>query len=168
MLNASQTEKIKLEHDAAKLFLRLYEKQNAVSMRHIWYNQPKKPDVSCYQNKQKLDIEIAHVYGSEKEAMAILGRDLSTETQDELKKLLFIPAKTRLTQALQRILKQKAKKHYDSERVWLVIRNANPFWQNQDIQSVKHILSIPNYHPFEEIWVIGDIEGKSGLTKLYP
>lgn len=168
MVNASEKEKIALEHQAAKLFLRLYEKQFNLPMRHIWHNQPSKPDVSCYQNDEKLDIEIAHLYGSEKEAMAILGRDLSNETKENLSALLLEPIETRLTKALQRILANKALKHYDSNRVWLVIRNANPFWHNRDIQALQHHFTMPSPHPFEQVWIIGDMNGNSGLTQLYP
>lgn len=168
MLSASEKEKVELEHQAAKLFLRLYEKQFNLPMRHIWHNQPSKPDVSCYQGEDKLDIEIAHLYGSEKEAMAILHRELSSETKENLKALLLEPIETRLTKALQRILANKALKHYDSKRVWLVIRNANPFWRNNDIQALQHHFAMPTPHPFEQVWIIGDMQGHSGLTQLYP
>ena len=80
-------------------------------MRHIWHNQPSKPDISCYQNDEKLDIEIAHLYGSEKEAMAILGRELSEETKVNISDLMLEPIEMRLTKALQRILANKALKH---------------------------------------------------------
>lgn len=168
MTNTSEKEKLTLEHQAAKLFLRLYEKQFNVPMRHIWHNQPSKPDVSCYQGDSKLDLEIAHLYGSEKEAMAILQRELSGETKESLKALLLEPIESRLTNALQRILANKALKHYDSNRVWLVIRNANPFWRNEDIQALSHHFIIPAPHPFEQVWIIGDMQGYSGLTQLYP
>lgn len=168
MLSASEKEKVKLEHQAAKLFLRLYEKQFNLPMRHIWHNQPSKPDVSCYQAEEKLDIEIAHLYGSEKEAMAILKRELSTETKEHLCALLLEPIETRLTKALKRILSSKACKHYDSKRVWLVIRNANPFWHSKDIQALQHHFVMPSPHPFEQVWIIGDMKGHSGLIQLYP
>ena len=69
MNRESEQEKIALEHGAAKLFLRCYEKQFGVSMRNIWHNTPSKPDVSCYKGDERLDIEVAHLYASETEAM---------------------------------------------------------------------------------------------------
>ena len=77
-------EKIKLEHEAARLFMRLYEQRFGITMRHIWHNEPARPDVSCYYDNQRLDLEIAHLYGSEAEAMQILGRSLSLQTHQEL------------------------------------------------------------------------------------
>ncbi len=56
--------------------MRLYQHKFGVKMQHIWHNEPAKPDVSCYLEQQRLDLEIAHLYGSEAEAMKILGREL--------------------------------------------------------------------------------------------
>ncbi len=167
MDKTSHQEKIELEHQAAKLFLRLYEHHFNIPMRHIWHNQPSKPDVSCYQAQTQLDLEIAHLYGSEKEAMAILGRELSDETKLSLQSLLLEPIEQRLSFALNKILINKAKKHYNSARVWLVIRNANPFWHCDDIKAIQPELTINEGHPFEQIWIIGDIQGTSGMICLY-
>ena len=82
-----QSEKIMLEHQAAKVFMRLYEQQFKQPMRHIWHNQPAKPDVSCYFAGERLDLEIAHLYGSEVEAMHILGRTLTEQTRFALQEL---------------------------------------------------------------------------------
>lgn len=84
MKRSSDEEKRQLEHDAAKLFLRCYEQQQGIHMRNIWHNEPNKPDVSCYQENEQLDIEIAHLYASETEAMAVLGRPLSMQMQRDL------------------------------------------------------------------------------------
>ncbi|RXE88130.1 hypothetical protein [Pseudoalteromonas sp. A757] len=156
MDRASEAEKVKLEHDAAKLFLRSYEKQFAVHMRHIWHNEPNKPDVSCYQGKTQLDIEIAHFYASEKEAMAVLGRPLSLSTQRELAAMSQAADSDQLSIGLQRLLNQKAKKHYDSQRVWLLIRNASPIYHLDDFKRLKATWEIPDCHPFEQVWVLCD------------
>lgn len=166
-MNGSE-EKILLEHEAARIFMRLYEKRYNIKMRHIWHNEPARPDVSCYYDEQKLDLEIAHLYGSEVEAMHILGRELSQQTHQELVSLLRVPAEQRMLAALQRIIFKKAEKHYDSKRVWLVIRNANPLWRRQDMLSHCNKLHMPKQHPFEQIWVIGDMQGLSGILPLYP
>lgn len=162
----SVQEKLSLEHQAARLFMRMYERQYGAEMRHIWHNEPRKPDVSCYMDGQRLDIEIAHLYGSEQEAMALLGRDLSAQTQFELRQLWLQPSDQRLAYALNKILLSKAEKCYESQRVWLVVRNANPLWMAADIENVKAQVRLPQSHPFQAIWVIGDWSGHSGMVKF--
>ncbi|WP_245728327.1 hypothetical protein [Rheinheimera pacifica] len=161
-------EKIKLEHEAARLFMRLYEQRFGIAMRHIWHNEPARPDVSCYYDEQKLDLEIAHLYGSEVEAMHILGRELGSNTHKELLALLRTPVQHRLLTALNRLISNKAEKTYHTERVWLVIRNANPLWTRREILQHYHQLHMPKRHPFEQIWLIGDMQGQSGILALYP
>ncbi len=161
-------EKLELEHEAARLFMRLYERQFGIPMRHIWHNEPKKPDVSCYLDHQRLDLEIAHLYGSEEEAKLILGRAVTLRTLEALHRLIEVPVDRRLVNALNAILVTKAEKSYHSERVWLVLRNANPLWSRQDLEANLHRVTLPNSHPFEQIWVIGDMNGRSGILRLFP
>lgn len=164
----SNGEKQQLEHQAAKQFMRLYEQKTGMVMRHIWHNQPAKPDVSCYLNQQRLDLEIAHLYGSEVEAMHILGRDLDDNTRQELIALLNTPAQLRLFTALERLLTNKSVKTYDSDRVWLIIRNVNPLWSTKDIMQLYLKLHIPLAQPFEQIWLISDPSATAELIALYP
>ena len=167
-MKSSIDEKIALEHQAAKLFMRLYQHKFGIKMQHIWHNEPAKPDVSCYLEQQRLDLEIAHLYGSEAEAMHILGRELGENTHKELLALLRTPAQHRLLTALNRLISNKAEKSYNTERVWLVIRNANPLWTRRDILQHYRALHMPKRHPFEQIWLIGDMQGQSGILALYP
>ncbi|KRS20604.1 hypothetical protein AAY72_12720 [Alishewanella sp. WH16-1] len=166
-MNAA-AEKISLEHEAARIFMRHYEQRFGVKMRHIWHNEPRRPDVSCYYDNQRLDLEIAHLYGSEAEAMHILGRELSQQTHQELLALLRLPVEQRMLEALNRIICNKAQKYYESEKVWLVIRNANPLWRREDMLAHCNKLHLPQQHPFEQIWVVGDMLGVSGILPLYP
>lgn len=167
-MNRSVQEKIELEHQAARLFMRLYEQKFGVPMRHIWHNEPKKPDVTCYLDNQRLDLEIAHLYGSEEEAKLILGREANLRTLDALHHLIAVPVGERLLNALNAILASKAEKSYHSDRVWLVLRNANPLWSREDLESNLHRVTLPKDHPFEQIWVVGDMEGESGILQLFP
>lgn len=167
--HASETEKIRLEHQAAKIFMHWYEHDTGKHIRHIWHNKPIKPDVSCMFEGERLDIEVAHLYGSEQEAMQILGRNLSDLTRSALAELAqFDDPHERLLSALNRILTNKAGKHYNTKRVWLVIRNAHPAWNRDEIQSLQHCIDVPAHHPFEQIWMVGDISGDSGIIQLYP
>ena len=165
--NKSELEKVALEHQAAKLFMTLYESQYQIPMRHIWHNQPAKPDVSCYCNGHKLDLEIAHLYGSETEAMAVLGRPLSLEMEQAIAQMAESDLTLRLKNALGRLLHNKAKKRYDSQQVWLVIRNASSCWSQTDLQRVLNDIPVAKHHPFSEIWLITDFYGKNGLIKIF-
>jgi hypothetical protein len=165
----SEQEKMALEHQAAKLFMRWYERDTGKLIRHLWHNQPNKPDVSCQLEGQRLDLEIAHLYGSEQEAMAILGRELSELTRLELRELVSnSEPNKRLLVALNRILYNKSLKQYKTNRVWLVIRNAHPAWDKSHIEALQHCIDVPPNHPFEQIWIVGDFQGKSGIVGLHP
>lgn len=166
-LNQNQTEKILLETQAAELFAQCYAAQFNRSVSLVSNNVPQKPDVTCLVGERRIDIEIAHLYGSQAEAQQILGKSLDCKTQHELS-LLEAEGNTdqRLVNALNRILANKASKHYDSECVWLVIRNVNPQWQQQDISNNLDKLTIPKGHPFNQVWIIGDFAGTSGLVLI--
>jgi len=166
---SSSAEKIHLEHEAAKLFMRQYEKRTGHEIRHIWHNQPMRPDVSCVLEGQRLDLEIAHLYGSEQEAMKILKRALTEKTRAELQaQANFSDVDQRLLNALNRILLNKAQKRYKSKQVWLVIRNAHPAWTAKKITALQHRIQVPFEHPFEQIWMVADMQGKSGIVQLFP
>lgn len=150
----SDGEKLELEHEAAKLFMRRYEKQYGVPMRHIWHNSPRKPDVSCYLDGERLDLEIAHLYGSDAEAKSLLGRNLSQETKQILLHLKKTPPTHRLLTALNQVLLSKSRKCYDSNNVWLVIRNLNPHWQTETFAEHAHLIDLPKNHPFKQIWLL--------------
>jgi hypothetical protein len=158
-----------LEHQAAKLFMRWFENETGKPIRHLWHNRPNKPDVSCRFEDDRLDLEVAHLYGSEQEAMQILGRELSDVTRNELQALdnNTEPDKRLLT-ALNRILLNKSMKRYKTKRVWLIIRNAHPAWMKEQIQALQDSITIPPTHPFEQIWIVGDWDGKSGIVQLFP
>ncbi len=161
-------EKLRLEHEAARLFMRLYQRRYGISMRHIWHNQPAKPDVSCYLAQQRLDLEIAHLYGSEAEAMQLLGRELSAQTREALALLNTLPVETRMLAALDRLIRQKAGKSYDSQRVWLVIRNTHPHWRPDQLAQYRQQITLPGAQPFEQIWLVADYRGDFGIAAVYP
>ncbi|WP_305907472.1 hypothetical protein Q9L42_015655 [Methylomarinum sp. Ch1-1] len=167
-MNPRMLEKIKLEHEAARLFMRLYEQRFGIEMRHIWHNEPKKPDVSCYLDGERLDLEIAHFYGSEEEAQLIQGREVTIRKLETLHRLINVPVDHRLLNALNTILANKAEKSYHSERVWLVLQNANPLWSRSDLEANLHQVTLPGAHPFEEIWFVGDMERSSDILRLFP
>mgnify|MGYP000562426063 CR=1 FL=1 len=163
-----EQEKIKLEHEAAKLFMRAYEKNTGHEIRHIWHNKPRKPDTSCMLGGEHLDMEIAHLYGSEVEAMKLLGKELPEKSRLDLHLLVHsTDTNERLVLALNLILENKSKKHYRSSRVWLIIRNANPEWDAQIIKNMVSRITLPSSHSFDQIWIVGDMQGESGIVCLY-
>ena len=176
-LSASESEKRRLEHEAARLFMRAYEHQFHQSIRHIWHNDPAKPDISCYLQGQKLDLEIAHLYASEREARIASGDAAGSREHEHyhgsehlwayLHDLACMDWQQRLKQSLSRILTSKARKHYNSRRCWLIIRNASPLWQRQEFCQLLPHLNLPP-HPFEQIWVVPDFPGEEPLVKLFP
>jgi len=153
---SSEEEKIRLEHDAAKLFMRRYEQMFGVPMRHIWHNEPRKPDVSCYLDGKRLDLEIAHLYGSTEEAKQLLGKSLTGQTLQALEHLHKTPPTHRMLEALSRVLHSKSQKHYESQSVWLVIRNLNPKWQTSMFAEHLHLIETPKQHPFNQIWLLSN------------
>ena len=178
-LNRSETVKRQLERDAARLFMRQYELKFATPMRDIWHNEPSKPDISCHLGGQPLDLEIAHLYASVSEAK-LLTREITEQVSpaDELKasdkelelirylsELVEMDSHQRLYTALGHILRRKAEKHYDSKRVWLVIRNASPIWQADDFRRCASSLQLQS-HPFENIWLLPDFNGQQAPILL--
>lgn len=176
-LSHSESEKRRLEREAAKFFMRAYEKQFHQPMRHIWHNQPAKPDISCFLNGAELDLEIAHLYASEQEARIAAGDNPPPAAADQyhgeehlwayLADLASMETGRKLHTALQRILTSKARKRYHSNRVWLVIRNASPLWQHDDFLPIVRHLVLPPHH-FEQIWLLTDFKGENPLLRLGP
>lgn len=166
---SSESEKLKLEHKAAKLFMRWYEQESGRQIRHLWHNRPTKPDTSTLLEGERLDLEIAHLYGTEEEAMKLLGRALPEATRLALHLLeRTTDTDQRLTNALNRILQNKSEKTYKTKRVWLVIRNMHPDWDADRIRKQCAVIDVPKNHPFEQIWIVGDVHGQSGIVRLYP
>lgn len=166
-VSPSEAAKLKLEHDAAKLFMRQYERLTGHTIRHIWHNRPRRPDVSCMLDGKKLDLEIAHLYGSSQEAMDILKQGINANVKHHLElQEKFSDTNERLTNALNAILKNKAGKYYDSHRVWLVIRNAHPAWNRELVLNAMNNIEIPSGYQFDQIWLVADFTGKSGIVRL--
>ena len=167
-LNRSESLKRKIERDAARYFLRWFESLYQIPMRNIWHNEPSKPDISCHLDGEPLDLEIAHLYASASEAKiltqeiilqtqgteaAVNASDKELELLNYLADLVEMDSKLRLETALTRLLTNKAKKTYDSPRVWLVIRNASPLWKSKEFEQCIEGFNMPK-NPFEQIWLL--------------
>jgi hypothetical protein len=151
------------EKQAAEVFIAWHNQHFEQQLRFVSNNRPAKPDVSCLLDGSKVDLEIAHLYGTQQDAMSILGKDLSEHMKNELARLQAnSTVEQRLIVALNRILEQKAHKRYNSQSVWLVIRNAHPRWDADKILAASSSINLPNEHIFEQIWIIGDLNATSG------
>ncbi|OOV88096.1 hypothetical protein [Oceanospirillum linum] len=161
----SDLEKRLLERDAARLFMRRYEQDFNEPMRHIWHNEPAKPDISCYFQGKPLDLEIAHLYATSEEAKHVRDRDNTDLLWHYLAELASVNPCDRLETALLSLLHSKAQKHYDSDRVWLVIRNVSPLWTRSELLNVAMSFDETNY-PFEQIWLLPDFDGELPLIQI--
>ena len=169
MLSRSEQEKVNLEKRATDAFIRAFKMQYHKDLVFKHHNAPAKPDVSCSLSGQTIDFEIAHLYGSEEEAMRHLGRELSADVISELHAIdLSKGHDARLIAALNRILFKKSLKHYDSDRVWLVICNTHASWRILTDDPVKGEIRIPRQLVFEKVWLINDILGQDGIVQLFP
>lgn len=165
LLNHSEQEKRLLEREAARLFMRRYEQQFGEPMRHIWHNDPAKPDISCYFQGHQLDLEIAHLYATAEEARHLRNPDRTDHIWRYLAELAAIDPCAQLQTALFELLNNKAHKHYESDRVWLVIRNVSPVWSSAQIRGTLKQFHCQE-HPFEKIWILPDFAGEEDLIAV--
>tara|TARA_B110000211_G_scaffold103149_1_gene120013 strand:- start:5096 stop:5677 length:582 start_codon:yes stop_codon:yes gene_type:complete len=180
-LNRSESLKRKIERDAARYFLRWFESLYQIPMRNIWHNEPSKPDISCHLDGEPLDLEIAHLYASASEAKiltqeiilqtqgteaAVNASDKELELLNYLADLVEMDSKLRLETALTRLLTNKAKKTYDSPRVWLVIRNASPLWKSKEFERCIEGFNMPK-NPFEQIWLLPEFDGSEPPIRIF-
>jgi hypothetical protein len=155
------------EKQAAEVFIEWHNQHFVKQLQFISNNRPAKPDVSCLLDGNRIDLEIAHLYGTQQDAMTILGKDLSEHMKNELARLQAnSTVEQRLILALNRILEQKAHKRYNSQNVWLVIRNVHPHWNAEKILAASSGINLPKEHIFTQIWIIGDLTAASGALRI--
>jgi len=160
-------EKESLEVSAFKIFVDLYNKENASFLRLVEQRKPPYPDLYCQLNSGDLDIEVAHIYGTNVDAQRILARKRRNPfTKKELKNNRLIPLSNKIPAKLNLLLADKAHKKYKSDRVWLLIRNTHPAWTKHDFQFYLSDIVVPDENPFEEIWLVCDTRGYSGILRL--
>jgi hypothetical protein len=161
------TEKENLEIAAAEIFCNCYLKKEGIFAEFLKINYPPLPDATCTIGDNKVDLEIAHLYGSGIDAQRLLGRQRKVPfCKNMLREQRLIPLNFRIPSELNNILKNKSTKKYESERVWLVIRNAFPLWEKSDFINYQSEIILPKKSPFEKIWLICDSKGYSGLLEF--
>src|SRR5438105_4561519 len=109
---------------------------------------PPEPDFIFNLDTSCLGLEVAHLFGSERDARRLLGRAWATETTREAEvEHAMMPLNVRVPSELSRILAQKAGKTYPRP-TWLLVCNAYPLWDRADFQMYPEVLNVPSSHPF--------------------
>lgn len=161
-------EKQRLEFWAIHKFIRAFTKLDNRELTFVRLQKPPKPDSLCLLNRKEIDIEVAHLYGSQRDARMVLGRSKPIEhTKESRIAHSLVPLNDKITSDLNRILKDKAQKKWGNE-TWLLIRNAFPIWEKEDFLMFKEEISVPVKHPYKEIWLLCDRDGSSGILRLFP
>ncbi len=161
-------EKRKLEAYAVKYFIEEYNRRHNNQLVFDSFAEPPDPDVYCFLEGGKIGIEVAHLYGSNRNARMLLGRArFSEQTKEQRIAHALMPLNERLIADLNGILKDKSIKNYGG-RIWLLIRNAFPLWVKEDFELYKSDIQMPRYHTFEQMWLLCDRDGKSGILQIYP
>jgi hypothetical protein len=130
--------------------------------------KPPEPDFIIKLDARELGVEVAHLYGSERDARLLLGHSRPEESTHQARvEHAMVDLNIRVPVELNRILSQKATKAYPRS-TWLVIRNAYPLWKKADFEMYPETLTIPREHPFEQIWLLCDHQATSGMLRLFP
>ena len=161
-------EKNSLEFHAAQLFADLYSRSHGTKLKFVELHKPPEPDALCELGGEKLGIEIVHIYGTETDAKRVLNRKLREPLgEEELMANRLCSLEQKIPFALSQVIYSKAAKSYLGDRLWLVIRNAFPLWYKDDFVRYLERISLPTIHHFEQIWLVCDARGKSGLLRIY-
>ncbi len=156
------------ELEAATYFITTYHRLFGVQLTLVDMPRPPEPDFIIQVGSREIGVEVAHLYGSERDARLRSG--LSQPEESTLKARVqhaMVPLNVRVPQELNRILSQKATKAYP-RNTWLVIRNMYPLWERTDFEEYPEALAVPRAHPFEQIWLLCDEHGTSGMLQLFP
>lgn len=137
--------------------------------RFVFYElrDPPEPDGFCSIDEQPLYVEVGHFYGTQSDVKLLLGRTgKSATTPEEQLNSSLIPLDARLLMPLNRLLAEKATRKYQASRVWLLIRSAFPLWTIDDFKKYQASITIPQEHPFEQIWLLCDPRSSFGVLRL--
>ncbi len=160
-------EKRRFELYAAIYFIAAYRRLFPVWPTLVEMPAPPEPDFIIRLATRHVGVEVAHLFGSDRDARLLLGRARPVESAREARvEHSLVPLTVRVPVELNRILSQKARKTYPRP-TWLVIRNAYPLWGRPDFEMHPGVLVVPTAHPFEQIWLLCDRDGASGMIRLF-
>jgi len=158
----------RLEIYALVRFIAAYRRQAGRWITLVEMPPPPEPDFICRVDESRLvGVEVAHVCGSERDARMVLGRAQPEERTDAAHvQHALVPLSDRIPADIARILRQKCERLYPRP-CWLVIRNAYPLWASDDFIRYALPWNPIGAVPFEQVWLIADWAGSSGLLQLY-
>ena len=160
------------ESEALRYFVTAYNRSNNDQLQFIALLEPgpppPEPDAWCLLNGKELGVEVAHLYGTGQDAERLTKPDQQHRrnplTEEERILNRIKPFRKRVLAPLNDILRDKAEKQYRRSPVWLLVRNMFPLWLVQDFEQHKDEIAVPEYSPFQHIWLLGEHDG--GLLRL--
>jgi len=160
------------ESEALHYFVTAYNRSNSGQLHFIALLEPgpppPEPDALCILSGQELGVEVAHLYGTEQDAERLTKPDQEHRrnplTDEEMMCNGIKPFRVRVLAVLNDILRGKAGKQYRRSPVWLLVRNMFPLWAEPDFEQHKDEIVVPEVHPFEHVWLLGEPDG--GLLRL--
>lgn len=166
-MNAHELEDRKIEKGAFDIFSKHYQNETGSKLKLVDQPKPPKPDLECLLDGTSIDIEVGHVFGTDVDAQRIMDRPRREPFEEkELLENRLIPLGHKFISQLNTIISRKSKKHYESSRVWLLIRIAHPIWNREDILNYQDKILIPEETCFEQIWIVCDPRVYTGIMKL--
>ena len=129
---------------------------------------PPEPDTLCLLNEKELGVEVAHLYGTGQDAERLTKPNQEHRrnplTDEEMMRNRIKCFRVRVFAELNDILRKKADKQYRRSPIWLLVRNVFPLCNAQDFEQHEDEIVVPEDHPFQHIWLLGERDG--GLLRL--
>jgi hypothetical protein len=141
-------EKEKIEREALAFFLRLYNRKFDRKFRLAIKRECPDFEIEEPKSGERIGVEVSHIFHDKKEAMMMMGRDLSTIHG-------IITAKDHVD-VLMEILKKKAHKMYVYDRsipIVLVLRDFSNIFTPRILFDERLGLKIP-HSDYKEIWYL--------------
>jgi len=166
MLTGQQEKKLTtkqgIEYFGFKYFADWQQKEHHTAFDFERFGDSPEPDILAVRNGHNIGVEVATLYSSDYDAARLLGRIDDEDFKDELQKETMIPLE-RVYPRLTNLIAGKQEKEYSVSLLWLVIRNAFPLFAKQDFLCVADSY---DRGQFQEIWLVCDRSGSSGILRL--
>ncbi|WP_409342981.1 hypothetical protein [Paenibacillus sp. MBLB4367] len=151
-------EKLHLEKEAISIFVNIYNRNNPVKLRLLY--QQEKPDAVLQDAKrQKLGLEVTHLFFGSEEAKMLFGRSQETSCALETLDVLVEELNKRIERK-----EQKISAYSHDYPVALLIRNASPAFGMSNILAVKDRIRKP-LPSFVHTWFLSRDGSEEWLLK---
>lgn len=143
-----EKEKLQLEEDAIKLFLKFYNSQTDDKLEKKKHQD--RPDFILFNpvTGKDIGVEVSHVFYDDEEAKMLLGRPYTlTHGKIDLSELSFV-LNTRLLDK-----SQDAQDYPYNEEMMLIIRIASPIFNKESFNLLDDKIIIPQ-NRFSQIWLV--------------